>query len=67
MEEGIYRMLSRKLSIRQCQDPGEHVVWGVFFGDRLIGSHETKRAARLALEDAEELRAAIFDVIFSDD
>lgn len=60
-------MLNRKLTIRQCQDPGDPIVWGVFYGDRLIGAHKTKRAARFALEDAEELRSAIFDVLFSDD
>lgn len=64
MEEKIERVFSRKLSIRQCQDPGATVAWGVFYGDRLIGSHKTKRAARYALEDAEELRLAIYDVLF---
>lgn len=67
MEEKIERMFSRKLSIRQCQDPGEPIAWGVFYGDRLIGSHKTARAARFALEDAEELRGAFYDVLFMED
>lgn len=67
MEEKIERVFERKLTIRQCQEPGDPIVWGVFYGDRLIGSHKTKRAARFALEDAEELRLAIHDVLFSED
>lgn len=67
MEEKIEKVFSRSLSIRQCQEPGDHVAWGVFYGERLIGSHRTKRAARLALEDAEELRLAIYDVLFFED
>lgn len=67
MEEKIEKVFSRSLSIRQCQDPGNPVAWGVFYGDRLIGSHRTKRAARFALEDAEELRLAIYDVLFFED
>lgn len=67
MEEKIEKVFSRKLSIRQCQDPGDPVAWGVFYGDRLIGPHRTKRAARFALEDAEELRLAMYDFFYSED
>lgn len=67
MEERIFEMLNRRLSIRQCKDPGDNVAWGVFYGDRLIAPHETERAARIALVDAVELRAAIYDVLVSED
>lgn len=67
MEERIEKVFSRELSIRQCQDPGAPVAWGVFYGDRLISAHKTKRAARFALVDAEELRLAIYDVLFFED
>lgn len=67
MEEKIRKMFERNLSIRQCQDPGDPVAWGVFYGDRLIGSHRSKRAARFGLEDAEELRLAMFDFLYSED
>lgn len=67
MEEKIEKMMRRSISIRQCQDPGEKIVWGVFYGDRLIGTHRSKHAARCAVGDAEELRLAIHDVLFSED
>lgn len=67
MEEKIERVFERKLTIRQCQEPGDPIVWGVFYGDRLIGTHRSKHAARCALGDAEELRLAIYDVLFFED
>lgn len=67
MEEKIEKMMRRSISIRQCQDPGDHVAWGVFYGDRLISAHKTERAARIAQMDAVELRLAIYDVLRSED
>lgn len=67
MEEKIEKMMRRSISIRQCQDPGDQVAWGVFYGDRLIGAHKTRRAARIAQEDAIELRALIYDVLTYED
>lgn len=67
MEDKIEKVFERRLVIRKMERLGDSVKWGVFYGDRLICTNSTKRAARIALENAEELRLAIYDVLFFED